>query len=75
LHRASNSESDYELNPHLSLLYKTMAPEIQRELAGSITLPFSNATFDTVKAVLSPARIESREDVESWRVVAEQKIA
>ena len=75
LNRASGSESDYELNPHLSLLYKTMDAETKRQLAGSITLPFADATFDTVKAVLSPARLESREDVESWRVVAEEKLA
>ena len=74
LRHTSASLSDYELNPHLSLLYKTMDSETKRELAGSIRLPFGEATFDTVKAVLSPARIESREDVESWRVVAEGKL-
>jgi Cyclic phosphodiesterase-like protein len=75
LRRASASQSDYELNPHLSLLYKTMDPEIKRQLADSIVLPFADVTFDIVKAVLSPARIESRADVESWRVVAEEKLA
>ena len=74
LRRASASPSDYKPNPHLSLLYKTMDPETKRNLAGSITLPFGDVTFDTVKAVLSPARIESREDVESWRVIAEEKV-
>lgn len=74
LRRASASPGDYELNPHLSLLYKAMAPETKRELADSITLPFADVSFDIVKAVLSPARIESREDVESWRVVTEQKL-
>ncbi|HKP01739.1 MAG TPA: 2'-5' RNA ligase family protein [Chthoniobacterales bacterium] len=75
LRRASGSPGDYELNPHLSLLYKTMDSETKRELARSIALPFGDATFDTVKAVLSPARIESRQDVESWRVVAEERLA
>ena len=74
LRSASASPSDYQLNPHLSLLYKTMDAETKRELAGSITLPFGHAVFDTIKAVLSPARVESREDVESWRVVAEAKV-
>jgi 2'-5' RNA ligase len=74
LHRASDSESDYELNPHLSLVYKTMNSETKRQLADAIRLPFADAAFDTVKAVLSPARIESREDVDSWRVVAEEKL-
>ena len=74
LRRASGSPSDYELNPHLSLLYKTMDSETKRELARTIPLLFGDAIFDTVKAVLSPARIESREDVESWRVVAEERL-
>jgi len=74
LRNASVSQSDYELNPHLSLLYKTLDPQTKRELADSIRLPFAEATFDTVKAVLSPARVESREDVESWRIVAEEKL-
>jgi hypothetical protein len=75
LRRTSASQSDYQLNPHLSLLYKTMDLEIKRELAISISLPFGDATFDTVKAVLSPARIESGEDVESWRVLAEARMS
>ena len=74
LRGASASQSDYELNPHLSLLYKTMDSETKRQLAQSITLPFVDATFEIVKAVLSPAQIASREDVESWRVVAEGKL-
>jgi hypothetical protein len=74
LRRASAAQSDYELNPHLSLLYKTMDPETKRGLAGAITLPFRDATFDTVKAVLSPAEIKSRHEVEAWRVVAERKL-
>lgn len=75
LRRASASKSDYELNPHLSLLYKKLELETKRDLARSIISPFTDAIFDSVKAVLSPARIASREDVESWRVVAEEKIA
>ena len=75
LRRASATQSDYELNPHVSLIYKTMDEETKRHLAASITLPFTEVTFDTVKAVMSPAKIQSREDVEAWRVVAERKLA
>jgi hypothetical protein len=74
LRRASAAQSDYELNPHLSLLYKTMDRETKSELAGAITLPFTDATFDTVKAVLSPGKIKSRHEVNAWRVVAERKL-
>ena len=74
LRRASASQRDYELNPHLSLIYRKMDDETKRELAGSIVLPFTEVVFDTLKAVISPARIASRVDVEAWRVVAEAKL-
>jgi 2'-5' RNA ligase len=71
LRRASVSPSDYQLNPHVSLLYKTMDEERKRQLAPSITLPFTEVNFSGVKAVLSPGEIKSYEDVEAWRVIAE----
>jgi 2'-5' RNA ligase len=74
LQRASARPSDYELNPHLSLIYKEMDIAIKRQLASSIALPFTDVMFDNVKAVLSPAKVESRRDVEAWRVVAERKL-
>src|SRR2546423_5494757 len=75
LRRASVSSNDYELNPHVSLIYKEMDEETRRRLAASITLPFTEVTFDNVKAVISPGEIKSCEDVEAWRVVAEQTLA
>jgi len=72
--RASISPSDYELNPHLSLIYKEMDAEAKQQLAASITLLFTEATFDTVKAIISPAEIKSRKEVEAWRVVAERRL-
>jgi 2'-5' RNA ligase len=75
LRAASISQRDYELNPHLSLIYKTMAPEEKRQLMGSLDLAYTEADFDGVKAVLSPAKIESREDVEAWRMVASQQLS
>jgi len=74
LRRASASPSDYQLNPHLSLIYKTMSCDTQRDLATSIELPFSEIEFDAVKAVVSAAEIKSRDEVEAWRVVAGGKL-
>ena len=74
LRRASASGNDFELNPHLSLIYKEMNEETKRRLSGSITLPFSEVTFDTVKVIISPTEIKAREDIEAWRVVAQQNL-
>jgi 2'-5' RNA ligase len=71
---ASVSRNDYELNPHLSLLYKHLDEETKVALAQSIRLPFRGVCFDSVKAVISPEKIESRADVEAWRVVATRQL-
>jgi hypothetical protein len=71
LRHASSSKDAYELNPHLSLIYANMDCRTQEELAGSLTLPFTEVVFDSLKAVISPAEITSREDVMAWRTVAE----
>jgi 2'-5' RNA ligase len=72
---AAQDSSDYQLTPHLSLLYKKMSILARRQLVHSIKLPFSEVTFDSIKAVrcISPTR--SRADVESWRVVAAKALS
>ena len=74
LRRASASASDYKLNPHLSLIYRELDRDTKRGLATSLRLPFTEVVFSSVKAVLSPGTIRSREDVEAWRVVAERRL-
>jgi hypothetical protein len=72
LRAGSASQREYQLNPHLSLIYQTMSPATKMQLANSLRLPFDNVRFDSATAVISPAKIESRADVEAWRVVAEE---
>ncbi len=67
---AAKDSSHYELKPHLSLLYKTMPPAARRELTASINVPYSDVSFDTVKAVRCVSPTQSRADVEAWRVIA-----
>lgn len=67
---AAQDSSDYQLNPHLSLLYKKMSILARRQLAHSIKLPFSEVTFESIKAVRCVSPTRSRTDVEAWRVVA-----
>jgi 2'-5' RNA ligase len=75
LRASSDSQHEYQLNPHLSLIYKTMSREMKMELANSLRPPFDEVRFDSAKAVISTAKIESRADVEAWRVVATQRLA
>ncbi|HEY2045133.1 MAG TPA: hypothetical protein VGG93_00990 [Candidatus Udaeobacter sp.] len=66
----ANDSSQYELKPHLSLLYKNLAAAIRCELAASIDVPLSEVTFDAIKAVRCVSPAESWADVEAWRVIA-----
>ena len=70
IREAANGSSQYELKPHLSLLYKNLAAPTRRELAASINVPLSEVTFDAIKAVRCVSPAESGADVEAWHVVA-----
>jgi 2'-5' RNA ligase len=70
IRNAAQDSSQYDLKPHLSLLYNKMEAAVRRELAASIVIPFSQVTFDRIKAVRCVSPTQSRADVESWRVVA-----
>jgi hypothetical protein len=54
----------------LSLLYKKLAAATRRELPASIDVPFSEVTFDAIKAVRCVSPTIAHADVEAWRVVA-----
>jgi 2'-5' RNA ligase len=66
---AAQNSSDYDLKPHLSLLYKRMSVQTRRRLARSIEVPFSQVVFDSLKAVRCVSPTQSRADVEAWHVV------
>ena len=70
IREAANDSSRYQLKPHLSLLYKNLAPATRRELAASIKVPLFEVTFDTIKAVRCVSPTKSGPDVEAWHVVA-----
>jgi len=70
IREAANDSSQYELNPHLSLLYKDLAAAPRRELAASINVPLSEVTFDAIKAVRCISPTKSGADVEVWHVLA-----
>lgn len=74
IRNAAQNSSNYELKPHLSLLYKKIPAALRRELADSIKVPFSEVIFDALKSVrcISPTR--SRSDVDAWCAVATKKL-
>jgi 2'-5' RNA ligase len=71
---AAPDSSDYQLNPHLSLLYKVLSIQDRRLLTHSIEVPFSEVIFDSLKAVRCISPTQSSADLEAWRVVAEKPL-
>jgi 2'-5' RNA ligase len=69
IRHAADDSSQYELKPHLSLLYKNLPAVMRTELAASIEVPFAEVTFGAIKAIRCVSPTESRADVEAWRVV------
>jgi len=67
---AADDSSHYELEPHLSLLYKSLATATRRELAASIKVPLFEVTFEGIKAVRCISPTKSGAQVEAWHVVA-----
>ncbi len=74
LQNRSKNSSNFELNPHLSLIYKQMSEETKKNLTTSLTLPKSEVFFDEVRAISTPQRVQKREDVESWKVIFIKKL-
>jgi 2'-5' RNA ligase len=72
--RLSSAPHEYELNPHLSLIYKHLGEAEKQALAQTITIPFSEIAFDEIKAITAPAQTKKRTDVEAWRVVHSRRV-
>lgn len=66
----ANDSSHYDLDPHLSLLYKNLPTAKRSELAASITVPFSEILFDSLKAIRCVSPTQTGADVEAWELIA-----
>lgn len=74
LQRSSKTPSEFALNPHLSLIYQNLNEEIKKNIITSITLPKFEVGFDEVQAILTPEKVQKRENVESWKVICTRKL-
>ena len=76
LRRATKTRGKTPTDPHISLVYKKRLPaKALRELAKAVKLPFSHVVFKSVAAVRSVSPIETRADVEGWRVIATKSLS
>jgi hypothetical protein len=69
----SKARDDYALKPHLSLLYAAASREIREALTREIVVP-QVVRFNSLKAVATGDRTQTKSDVESWRSLAARVI-
>lgn len=74
LKRLSSARREYELKPHLSLIYQHLSEAEKRAPAQKITIPFSEVAFDEIKVISGPAHTTLPSDVESWRIIHSYKL-
>ena len=56
-------------DPHVSLVYKTLSPGNQAELAGTVQLPFQNVGFDALEVVRCRIPVATSSDVAAWETI------
>lgn len=61
-------------DPHVSLLYKRLPRDAQREMARVIKLPFRAVTFDKIAAVRCSIPTKDATDVRAWRMIAKKSL-
>jgi len=67
-------QSNYILNPHLSLLYKTMPESKRRELCETLVVPMGDYKFDRIRMIETELPIEDAGPVQRWQVVCDEAI-
>jgi hypothetical protein len=67
-------QSNYVLNPHLSLLYKTLPEPKRRELCATLVVPMGVYKFDHVRMIETELPIEDPGPVQRWRVVSDEAL-
>jgi hypothetical protein len=69
MRRLSAHPSAYDLNPHLSLVYKNMPPRDKLNFISGLQLPKSGVLFDEVWGIVSTGTPSAEEDVKDWEVL------
>jgi hypothetical protein len=70
----SRDRADYQLNPHLSLIYAPLPSAVREQLVRDLSL-LPLMRFDELKVIKTGGPTQTRSDVEAWRVLASRKLA
>jgi Cyclic phosphodiesterase-like protein. len=68
--KASGAPDRYVIDPHLSLLYASLAEEKKKALVDEIKFPFREVRFSSICAVRCARSTATAAEVEQWRLLA-----
>jgi 2'-5' RNA ligase len=71
---SSSDASNFVLDPHLSLIYGSLSDSEKQHLAETLDIPESELWFDEIRAIATPTKTQTREDVERWNVLYTTKL-
>ncbi len=66
--------SSYLLNPHLSLLYKTLPASNRMKLCEALNVPMGGYRFDRIRMVETELPIEDDGPIRRWRTVSDDPL-
>jgi len=72
IRKSSGGSERYQIDPHLSLIYKRLPAKTKRALAEEIQLPFSEVCFKGIRAMHCKSPTKTAEDVREWKLLAAQ---
>jgi|SRR5438067_1506395 len=72
IRKSSGGSEQYQIDPHLSLIYKKLPPKTKRALAEKIQLPFSEVRFKHLRAIRCKSPTRTADDVRKWSLLATQ---
>jgi 2'-5' RNA ligase len=72
LKQEMSTQNEYELKPHLSLIYAALPTQAREQLEHELRIP-QRIRFDSIRAIRHQ-RTTTRRDVEAWETVGEAQL-
>ena len=67
--------SDFQLDPHLSLMYADLSQQQKQAIIDDLTLDFDEIIFDSLKLVTPNPLTQDWGDIAGWQIEGEWKLA
>ena len=72
LRKSHGGSEQYQIDPHLSLIYKKLPAKTKCALAKEIRLPFLKVRFEKIRAMRCKSPTKTADAVREWKLLATQ---